>query len=88
MDFSLNHPKVETPVAEQSAIVHDDGIFTVTIGPSLSNPAASSSDGPSNGASNVSYHHSTIIYVNLLQDLFYYFFVRVIEHFFFLSRND
>jgi len=45
--------EVETPVAEQSAIVHDDGIFTVTIGPSLSNPAASSSDGPSNGASNV-----------------------------------
>ena len=42
--------------AEQSAIVHDDGIFTVTIGPSTTIPTATSSDGTSeNVASNVPY---------------------------------
>ena len=41
-------PEVEEmPLAEQSSVVHDDGIFTVTIGPSMSNPTATSSEGTS-----------------------------------------
>jgi len=46
-------PEAEEMPAEQSAIVHDDGIFTVTIGPSTTIPTATSSDGTSeNVASN------------------------------------
>lgn len=50
----------EMPVPEQSAVVHDDGIFTVTIGPSTSNPSATNNDGTStNVTTNVRYFPST-----------------------------